>query len=142
MVKNPPEGVPRLMPYLFYKDVGAALEWLGKTFGFAERLRMPAEDGGIMHAEMGLEDCVVMMGPPSAERDTASPTDLPRVNASLYVYVDDVDAHHARASAAGAAPGEVMDMFWGDRIYDVRDLEGHHWTFATATKEPGPPPGA
>lgn len=142
MVKNPPEGMPRLTPYLYYNDLAAALEWLGKAFGFAERMRLPGEDGVLMHAEAALEDCVVMMGPPSEEFETSSAQDLPRVSASLYVYVDDVDAHHAQAAAAGAAPGELQDMFWGDRMYAVRDLEGHHWTFATAKKEPGPPPGS
>jgi uncharacterized glyoxalase superfamily protein PhnB len=142
MVKNPPEGMPRLTPYLYYNDLGAALEWLGKAFGFQERMRLPGEDGALMHAEMGMADCVVMMGLPSQEFETSSAQDLPRVNASLYVYVEDVDAHHAHASAAGAEPGELQDMFWGDRMYAVRDLEGHHWTFATAKNEPAPPPGS
>lgn len=142
MVKNPPEGMPRLTPYLYYNDLAAALEWLGKAFGFSERMKIPGEDGGLMHAEIALKDCVVMMGPPSQEFETASAQDLPRVSASLYVYVDDVDAHHAKAASAGAEPGELQDMFWGDRMYAVRDLEGHHWTFATAKKEPAPPPGS
>ena len=53
-------------------------------------------------------------------------------------HIDD----RARAAAAGAEPGELQDMFWGDRIYAVRDLEEHHWTFATAKNEPDMPPGA
>jgi uncharacterized glyoxalase superfamily protein PhnB len=142
MVKNPPEGMPRLTPYLYYNDLAAALEWLGKAFGFAERMKIPGEDGALMHAEVALKDCVVMMGPPSQESETVSAQDLPGVSASLYVYVDDVDAHHAMAASAGADPGELQDMFWGDRMYAVRDLEGHHWTFATAKKEPAPPPGS
>lgn len=142
MVQNPPAGAPRLMPYLYYRDLAAAVEWLGKAFGFAERMRIPGEDGGLMHAEVAIEDCVVMMGPPSKEAETASARDLPAVNQSLYVYVNDVDAHHRQSAAAGAEPGELQDMFWGDRMYNVRDLEGHHWTFATAVKEAGPPPGA
>ena len=141
-MKNPPEGMPRLTPYLYYRDVVAALEWLGKAFGFEERMRIPGEDGAVMHAEATLADSVVMMGQPSKEMETASASDLPAVNQSLYVYVDNVDAHHAQAAAAGAKPDELQEMFWGDRIYAVRDLEGHHWTFATAVKEPGPPPGS
>ena len=142
MVQNPPEGMPRLTPYLYYHDLAAALEWLGKSFGFEERMRMPGEDGTLMHAEVKLKDCVVMMGTPSKEFETASARDLPAVNHSLYVYVDDVEAHPAQAAAAGAKPGELQDMFWGDRMYAVRDLEGHHWTFASAVREPGPPPGS
>ena len=46
----------------------------------------------------------------------------------LKAYVDDVDAHFARARAEGAAiVGEPEDGFWGGRIYRARDPEGHLW---------------
>ena len=61
MPKNPPENMPRITPYLLYEDVGAALEWLGKAFGFSERMRLPGPDGKINHAEMELADGLVMM---------------------------------------------------------------------------------
>ena len=93
---------------------------------------MPGPDGGIMHAEVTLQDCVVMMGPPSAEMETTSASDLPRVNASLYVYVDDVDAHHARAKERGATVIDVpRDQDYGDRSYRALDCEGGRWIFAS-----------
>jgi PhnB protein len=68
-----------------------------------------------MHAEMQLKDAVIMMGPPSDERETKSAADLPAVSQSLYVYVDDVDAHCRQARAAGATiTSEPEDQFWGD----------------------------
>jgi uncharacterized glyoxalase superfamily protein PhnB len=86
---------------------------------------------GMVHAEMGYEDGFLMMGTPSQERGGSSPRGLPAVHQTLYVYVSDVDDHYRNASAAGAeilSPPE--DMFWGDRMYAVKDLEGHHWAFA------------
>ena len=139
MPKNPPEGFARITPYLAYNDVATAMEWLSKAFGFEKQLAMPGPEGSIMHAEMILQGGVVMMGPVSHEQGTKSPSDLPGVNQSLYVYVDDVDAHFARTKASGAQiTAEPTDMFWGDRIYSARDSEGHHWSFAQHTKDVAP----
>jgi PhnB protein len=136
MPQNPPEGTPRLAPLLFYADVAGALEWLGKAFGFSERIRMPGPDGGIMHAEMDLADVRIMLGPETPDRGMRSPRQLGAVNQSLYIYVDDVDAHCARARAAGATiVSEPETMFWGDRTYYAQDAEGHHWNFATHVKD-------
>ncbi|MEN8181292.1 MAG: VOC family protein [Myxococcota bacterium] len=147
MVKNPPDGMPRLIPFLFYDDLAAALDWLAKAFGFEPRMSMPGPDGKIMHAEMQLRDAVIMMGPASDERQARSPSRLPAVNQSLYIYVDDVDAHFQQAKAAGARiMSEPEDMFWGDRMYYAQDSEGHHWNFAQHVKQVAPedmkPPGA
>jgi uncharacterized glyoxalase superfamily protein PhnB len=132
---------------LFYEDVAGALEWLGKAFGFTERMRMPDPDGGIMHAEMDLSDARIMLGPESAEGGMRGPGQLGGVSQSLYVFVDDVDAHCAQARAAGATiVSEPETMFWGDRMYYAQDAEGHHWNFATHVKDVAPedmkPPGA
>jgi uncharacterized glyoxalase superfamily protein PhnB len=139
MPKNPPVGMPRIIPYLFYLDVKAALDWLEKTFGFERGGEIPGPDGAIMHAEMKFLDGVVMMGPPCNEQGTKSPGELLGVHQSLYIYVDNVDEHYHHAKDAGAANiTEPMDMFWGDRMYTVKDIEGHHWSFAQHTKDIAP----
>jgi len=137
MPKNPPEDTPRITPYLYYEDVAGALDWLGKAFGFRERMRLPGPDGKVMHAEMELEDGVIMMGSPGP--DYQNPKRSGRVTVSLYAYVDDVDEHFAQAKAAGAtviAPPE--DQFYGDRRYGVKDPEGHEWFFATHVRDVTP----
>lgn len=139
MADNPPKGMPRITPYVFYKDLTEAVEWLCKVFGFSKRFEMPGPDGKPMHAEVQYEDGVIMMGIPRDEGGCKSPADLPGVNQSLYVYVDDVDAHFAKAKEAGAEIKlEPADMFWGDRMYAAVDLEGHHWSFATHVKDMAP----
>ena len=139
MPKNPPDGMPRITPYLVYKDLPSALAWLEKTFGFKPRFSMPGKDGKLLHAEMTFADGVIMMGPGNQQQKCVSPVELPGLHQSLYVYVDDVDAHHAHSKASGAEVFmELQDMFWGDRTYAVKDLEGHAWTFATHVKDVPP----
>jgi uncharacterized glyoxalase superfamily protein PhnB len=137
MPKNPPENMPRITPYLYYKDVAAALDWLARTFGFTERMRMPGPDGGIMHAEMEYADGVIMLGCPGA--DYKSPKQLGRNTQSLYVYVDDVDKHYQHAKSAQAKIlEEPADQFYGDRRYGVEDVEGHQWYFAQCVRDVAP----
>ena len=137
MPKNPPENTPRVTPYLYYQDVAAALRFLADAFGFREKLRMPGPDGKIVHAEMTLGDGLVMMGCPGA--DYRNPKRLGQTTQSLYVYVDDVDAHCARAKKAGAKIiNEPEDQFYGDRRYGAEDAEGHHWFFATHIRDVAP----
>ena len=137
MPKNPPENTPRVTPYLYYQDVAAALRFLADAFGFREKLRMPGSDGKIAHAEMTLGDGLVMMGCPGA--DYRNPKRLGQTTQSLYVYVDDVDAHCARAKKAGAKIiNEPEDQFYGDRRYGAEDPEGHHWFFATHVRDVAP----
>jgi uncharacterized glyoxalase superfamily protein PhnB len=50
----------QIIPYFFYRDVPAALDWLTRTFGFAEELRHPTPSG--MHAQMTFGGQRVMMG--------------------------------------------------------------------------------
>jgi len=140
MPTNPPANMPRITSNVFYDDLAAALEFLGKAFGFETRMSIPGPDGGVMHAEMQVADGVIMMSPTGGKEEWRSPRSLDgAVTQSLYVYVDDVDAHFARARSAGAKiSSELEDMFWGDRTYVATDPEGHRWTFAERTRDVDP----
>jgi len=138
MVQNPPEGTQRIIPYLLYDDPARALDFLVNVFGFEERFRMPGPDGSVLHAEAGYRDNVVMLGAAKRE-EVASPRNLPALHALVLCYVDDVDAHHARAKAAGAnILAEPEDQFYGDRTYRVEDPEGHQWYFHTHVRDVPP----
>ena len=107
------------------------------AFGFRERMRMPATDGKVMHAEMELADGVIMMGNPGA--DYRNPKRVDHVTQHLYVYVDDVDAHYEHARQAGATIlAEPEDQFYGDRRYGAEDPEGHQWYFAQHVRDVTP----
>lgn len=129
-MSNPPPGYSRITPYLNYEDTGAMMEWLSRAFGLVERHCMRLPDGTVTHAEMLLEDGVVMMGSPG--KGFRNPKHLGQVTHSLYVYIDDVDEHCARAREAGAEIiEEPADQPYGDRRYGAADPEGHHWYFAS-----------
>ena len=137
MPKNPPENMPRITPYLYYKDVGGALSWLAQAFGFQERMRMPGPGGDIMHAEMECADGVIMLGCPNA--DYRNPKGLGQVTQGLYVFVDDVDKHFQHAKVSGATIlAEPEDQFYGDRRYTAEDPEGHQWFFAQHVRDVAP----
>jgi PhnB protein len=137
MPKNPPENMPRITAYLLYHDVVAALDWLTRTFGFKERMRMKGPDGVVSHGEIELADGVVMMGRPDGAYK--NPKQLGQATQMLYVYVDQVDQHFERAKKAGAKIlKEPEDQFYGDRRYAAEDPEGHHWFFATHVKDVAP----
>jgi uncharacterized glyoxalase superfamily protein PhnB len=138
MPQNPPEGYQRVTPYLYYEDAAAALEWIKRAFGFSERVRMPGPGGRVGHAEVELEDGVVMLGEPMGDY-FKSPRSLGVTTSSVYIYVDDVDAHCAKAREAGAEIiREPEDQFYGDRTYGAKDPEGHEWFFGQHVKDVSP----
>jgi len=50
--------------------------------------------------------------------------------------VRDIDTHYRGAESEGAQiVMPLEDMFWGDRRYEARDLEGHRWHFAERASE-------
>jgi uncharacterized glyoxalase superfamily protein PhnB len=132
MAMRVPEHHQRLIPYLYYRDPAAAIDFLAKAFGFTVRMVHKDDSGKVMHAQVGIGDATVMLGPAQAEFSFASPAELPARHAGVWCYVEDVDAHCARARAAGAKILRgPQDMFYGMREYDARDAEGQEWFFAT-----------
>lgn len=137
MAQNPPEGYPRISPYLLYEDSEAAIDFLTSAFGFQERMRIPDENGRVTHAELSLDDGVIMLGTPSG--DYENPKRLGGKTQSTYVYVDDVDAHYSHAKEAGAPIlREPEDQSYGDRNYGAEDPEGHEWYFGTHVRDVSP----
>jgi uncharacterized glyoxalase superfamily protein PhnB len=117
---------PQIIPYLFYNDIGAALDFLCGVFGFKEEMRTGTPSGG-MHGEASFQGQLVMMGQGSLR----APHDLGAATMGVFIYLDDVDAHHARAQAAGAEIERAPhDESYG-RTYTARDLDGHPWFFTT-----------
>ena len=76
-----------------------------------------------MHVELKLGDDVVMPAP----LRIGDPG-----HAQNYVVVDDADAHHDRAKAAGAQiTSGLHDTDYGSRDYAADDLDGNSWYFGT-----------
>ncbi|MEU8528828.1 MULTISPECIES: VOC family protein [Streptomyces] len=122
---------PHICPTLTYDDAKAAIKLLTEGFGFTETAVYEGEDGRVLHAELSYGNGMVMLG----SRGTGSEFDKLMAGAGpagVFVHVDDVDEHHARAVAHGA---EIVmpptDQEYGARDYMARDTEGNVWSFGT-----------
>jgi uncharacterized glyoxalase superfamily protein PhnB len=155
-MKPTPAGWPRLTVSVFYDDPRAAIDWLCNAFGFEVRLKVEGEDGSIVHSEIVFGEALVMVGgsgraDPGREgyqKQQRSPKGLDGANtAALCLFVDDADAHCARARAAGAdifrepETSDYGEDYWSDRSYGARDPEGHQWWFIQRIRDPKPAAG-
>ena len=133
MVPNPPSDMPRVTAHLFYDDIATATDWLIEAFGFELKLRMTNKAGVVVHTELEVADSMFMLGWTAENEKWVSPkSNGGRSTARLYVFIDNVDEHCERARKAGAIiTREPADQFWGDRVYEAIDIEGHVWKFAT-----------
>ncbi len=120
----------RVVPALSYDDAPAMIEFLCRAFGFVERFRLKMPDGSIGHASLLSDGDEVTLASAYPEGGLGGPSALPHLHASVMVYVDDVDAHHARAVAEGATILQAPeDQLYGDRTYRAADPEGGAWWF-------------
>jgi uncharacterized glyoxalase superfamily protein PhnB len=126
---------PNIFPALRYRDADAAIAWLGKAFGFEEKVVYRGEDGVVQHAEMTLGNGMVMFGQHREDGWFGGKTPDPLTSTvGIYVVVPDPDAVHAKAAAAGATiVRELTEQDYGSREFSVRDLEGNLWSFGTYT---------
>jgi len=128
MTVNSPEKSPNIFPVLRYQYAPAAMRWLSTAFGFKTLMEIPGPNGSIAHAEMRLGPGVVMLASVRAEPDNPWAS----VKHGIYVYVEDVDGHYARARDANAQiVRELEDTPHGSREYSVLDSEGFLWAFGT-----------
>ena len=127
MVMNRSAPTATIVPILVYEDVGQAIDWLCRAFGFAERLRVE-RDGVIGHAQLTVGEGAIMLG------RQGGPFRAPHrdeVSAYVHVTVDDVDTHFERAKQHGARIAQPPhDMPFGERQYSAQDHAGHRWTFS------------
>jgi len=127
-----------VIPVLIYEDIEAAHDHLVRVFGFTSDGVERTPDGMVVHGEVRLGEARIWLH--RVTGDLASPQTLSQVNGGFVVHVDDVDAHFARARDAGAViNSEPADQDYGQREYGARDLEGHHFWFATPTAAPALP---
>jgi PhnB protein len=138
-IKPIPEGYHTATPYLVVDDAARAIEYYVKAFGAKELGRMEAPDGKIGHAELELGDSRIMLSDPFPQASTQPPKQLGGTTASVFMYVENVDAVVKQAVDAGATVTmEVADQFWGDRFGTITDPFGHVWSIATHVEDVPP----
>lgn len=120
-----PRDYTTVSPYLIVDGASGTIEFLARVFDAVELRRFAAPGGKIMHAEVRLDDTVVMIA------DGAAPA-WPPAPSHVHVYVPNVDATYRRALEAGAtsvqAPVKKEDA---DKRGGVKDAGGTTWWIAT-----------
>jgi PhnB protein len=138
-VKPIPDGYPQVTPYLCVDGAAAAIEFYTSVLGARERMRMPAPDGKLGHAELELGESLIMLADEFPEMGVQSPKTIGGTPVTISVYVDDVDAVFEGALAAGATSVRpVEDQFYGDRTGQFEDPFGHRWSVATHVEDVPP----
>ena len=124
-----------IVPTMRYRDAPKMLEWLCRAFSFERHFVVPGDGGTIAHAQLTYGNGMIMLG--SARDDdwgtlVKPVADVGACTGAAYVVVSDVDAHCARARAAGAEiVRELENTPYGSREYAARDPEGQVWSFGT-----------
>ena len=120
-----PTNYSTVSPYLIVNGAGATIDFLKRVFGAIELRRFPDESGKLMHAEVRIDDTVIMLADPA-------PPDWPPISFYVHIYVWDVDATYRKALEAGATsvqkPVKKQDE---DKRGGVRDAGGTTWWIAT-----------
>jgi uncharacterized glyoxalase superfamily protein PhnB len=132
-----PDEVDRLAVAVYYARPVTAARWLADVFGLRSPSGLPPPEPGAdpdaehTWLEFRVGRCSVLVfkaETSTADAGTGQPVPVTHVP---WIYVDDLDAHFAAASAAGAKIVEPISQH-GFRAYLAEDLEGHRWTFVQA----------
>lgn len=120
-----PASYSTVSPYLIVNGAGETIEFLKRVFGAVELRRFSDESGKLMHAEVRIEDTVIMLADPA-------PPEWPAIPSYVHIYVQDVDAAYRKALDAGAVsvqePVKKQDE---DKRGGVKDSGGTTWWIAT-----------
>lgn len=120
-----PENYSAVSPYLVVNGAAGTIEFLVNALG-GEELRRFENDGVITHAEVRLDDSVIMLA------DGGHPA--PPFPSHVHIYVPDVDAAYQRALDAGATSVQEpsrRDSSDTDKRGGVVDAGGTTWWLAT-----------
>ncbi|MEY2569000.1 MAG: hypothetical protein QOE35_3529 [Actinomycetota bacterium] len=121
------DGMSDLYVRLAYESEEAGAEWLVRVFGFREYERK-VNPGGSTLIWLEHDGGVVMICRVGLGLHT--PRQLGGTSQKVNVYVADVDAHHAHATAEGAVVERPLETTpYGERRYEVIDPDGHWWHF-------------
>lgn len=120
-----PSAYTSVAPYLITRNAAAVIDFLREALDGEPLRRFDRPDGSIMHAEVRIDDTVVMLGEAGG--------DWPAVPSHVHVYVPDVDASYALALKAGGVAVQAPSRREGDpdRRGGVKDPGGNTWWLST-----------
>jgi len=122
---------PTLTPHIVCRGAAEAIDFYKSAFGAEELMRMPGQDGKLMHAAVTIDGAMLMLVDENTDWGLLSPLSLGGSPVTLHLNVANADAAIDKAVAAGATIAMAAhDAFWGDRYGVVKDPFGHSWSLA------------
>jgi PhnB protein len=119
-----PDGYSSVSPYLVVDGAAGTIAFLQRVFGATQLRTYPDPSGRLMHAEVRIDDTVIMLADGSDQ--------WPAIPANVHIYVADVDATYRRALDAGATSvQEPVKKDDDDKRGGVKDAGGTTWWIAT-----------
>lgn len=119
-----PENYNSVSPYLMVSGADKTINFLKQVFDATELRRYPDERGRVMHAEVKVDDSVIMIADATEE--------WPPIPCYVHIYVKDVDATYQRALTAGATSvQEPIKKEDADKRGGVKDVGGTTWWIGT-----------
>jgi PhnB protein len=120
-----PTSYSSVSPYLIVDGADATIKFLIQVFGATKLRKISDESGKVMHAEVRIDDTVIMLTDPV-------PPGWPATSSHVHIYVQDVDITYAKALEAGAVsvqkPVKRNDE---NKRGAVKDSGGTTWWIAT-----------
>ena len=120
-----PAGYNSVSPYFIVDEAQKLIDLLQQLFNAKELRRYEMPDGKIMHAEMLLDDSVIMLGNSSEK--------YPAITLLMHVYVRNVDEVFEKAIQLGCESIELPNQRDGDpdRRGTFKDFAGNLWSVGT-----------
>jgi PhnB protein len=120
-----PQGYNSLSPYLIVDGAQQLIAFLQELFGAKELRRFNRPDGKVMHAEVQIDDSIIMLS--DATENYAPATTI------LHLYVPDAETTYNKAISLGCTSIEAPSCREGDP--DMRgtfsDFAGNMWSVGT-----------
>ena len=134
-----PAGYNTVTPYLCVADASGAIEFYKEVFGAKEKFRMGAPGGKVGHAEIRIGNSMIMIADEFPDMGAIGPKTVGGTPVTIHLYVPNVDAIAAKATAAGAKVlRDVANQFYGDRAGKFEDPWGHIWWISTHVEDVPP----
>lgn len=120
-----PEGYNSVSPYFIVDNAQKLIDFLVQLFDGKELRKYKREDGTIMHAEVKIDDSVVMISDATHE--------YPPVTIIMHVYVKDVNTTYIKALKLGASELQKPVNNVGEPDYrgTFLDFAGNMWSVST-----------
>lgn len=137
-----PNYVPRdfktVNVFLIVKDAEKALRFYNNAFAAEVTMKLAAPNGKIVHAEMKIEDTIIMLAEEEGSM-TLSPETTGNPGVVIQLYTGDAEGLFESAIMAGAeVVFPLKKQFYGDRAGRVKDPFGHQWIIATHEEDVPP----